>query len=321
MLSWAVLRADHGAPELFYSPSQPRAADGKWSSGGGSSSGGSPSAPKGKAEAGIFNAWAKGGDGNHTWSDKQVQPLIDKYMATEKVVSASPEAAKRAQGVYDDAVAREPKISASVTEAVADGGGKLERFDFRLKGKGSMARKIETIAQEEMGGNYDAAAADIKDAVRYTAVVGDDGYWASGSKIQESLKAKGWTDNGAPAEGWSTMFRGRMLKMKDENGYPVEVQVHTNASLEAAEIGHYIYNANRLPGVTKEHAKVMDAETLKVFNSIPVPTDLPNRAKFTDSPSAKPTGPSTSNAQRLANAKKMYSPGSKKLEAAIARWS
>lgn len=335
-LSWAGLRKEHGTPDMFYSPSQPRGDDGRFIKAGGSSSGGGKSGSKAaRADDGdddIFSKWDKGPDGNHRWSDPKVQPLIDKYMATEKVVSASPEAAKRGKEVYDDAVAREPKISASVQAAAEASGATLERFDFRLKGLGSLSRKIETIAQDTTKGDYDLAKADIKDAVRYTAVVPEDGYWAAGTKMQESLKERGWTDNGEPADGWSTMFRGRMLKMKDENGYPVEVQVHTEASLEAAEIGHYIYNANRLPGVADADKATMNTETLKIFDSIPLPSDLPNKAKFPNAPSAKNRYGDTknmdgidprsaTNAQRLAQAKLMYSPGSKQLKAAIKRWS
>lgn len=334
MLSWAGLRKDHGAPEMFYSPGQPRGADGRFiNASGGSSSGGSSS---GGSKAKTKTATAEPAYKSPGYKDPKVPTLIDEYGAKEVKAVATPAAEAAAKSVYADAVAREPKLSATVREVGEAAGGKLERFDFRLKGEGSIARKIETAvieAREDQGieMSYDDASATIKDAVRYTVVAPEDSYWQTGDAVKAQLEAKGWTENGKQAGGWLEMYRGRNLKMKDETGYPVEVQIHTDASLLAAEKAHNIYNVARLPTTPEPVVDQLNAETRYIFDSLPVPTDLPNKDDFANTPGAKNRNGSTTdmdgvdprsatNAQRLAQAKIMYSKGSKQYAAAMKRW-
>jgi hypothetical protein len=246
-----------------------------WSSSGG---GGGAGGGKGGGKA-AEKVPVSGGEEKVTWRTKGIDELLSKHGETTKTV-ATQTAKDHAARIAADAARREPKISESIKGAASAVGGELAGFDFRLKTEGSMARKIETMAQEEHEGDYGKAAASVKDAVRYTVVVDEGAYWAKGNQVRDTLHAEGWSDNGKQAEGWAKGYRGRNMKLKDPNGYPVEVQIHTKASKTAALKGHLLYDVARLPTTPASVRAILDKESDFVFNSVPLPADLPNRAEL-----------------------------------------
>jgi hypothetical protein len=55
----------------------------------------------------------------------------------------------------------------------------------------------------------------------------------------------------------------------------LEVQIHTNDSLSAAEQTHRIYEEQRLPTTSPEREAELKALQAEVFNSVPIPDGTP----------------------------------------------
>jgi hypothetical protein len=102
------------------------------------------------------------------------------------------EAHAAAAKIVSSAAAAEPAISADVKRIAETNGGRLERFKYRLKAFGSLYRKIQGIMHFDQTDAKEAAV-QIRDAVRYTVVLDDEGYWAKGTSIREALEQAGYT--------------------------------------------------------------------------------------------------------------------------------
>src|SRR5271170_3256814 len=94
----------------------------------------------------------------------------------------------------------EPTISEDLRSIVEANGGRLERFNSRLKTVGSLNRKIlKTIVEDDTTAGE--AASEIRDAIRYTVVLDEHAYWANGTRIVEALQKAGYTLADA-SPGW-----------------------------------------------------------------------------------------------------------------------
>lgn len=171
------------------------------------------------------------------------------------------------------AQAAEPEVSAAVTNAVASNGGKIERFDSRFKTADSLYRKMQDLMVES---DVDAAAASgwIRDSLRYTVVVDEDGYWAAGDRIGEALIQAGY-DRAKVVPGWNRHgYRGRNDTFRGADGLEFEVQIHTAASLRAAEATHGLYEEERLPTTSDDRRAQLRAQQYAIFDAVPVPDDI-----------------------------------------------
>lgn len=154
---------------------------------------------------------------------------------------------KQVYAAIDDkfrrAAAAEPEISAALQQAIAPL-GRLERFDSRLKEESSLFRKTQDEMIDERL-PIDEAVAKIRDSVRYTAVVPDEGYWEAGNKLRDELERNGFRAN-KQTQGWYEKgYRGRNDTFISPNGTEFEIQIHTESSLATSEINHTNYNIER----------------------------------------------------------------------------
>nr|WP_052741235.1 hypothetical protein [Mycobacterium sp. UM_NZ2] len=183
-------------------------------------------------------------------------------------------ARRAAETAVQTAREAEPAISDAVRATVDAGGGELHRFDSRIKTAGSLYRKI----QDDMvarGEPADVVASQIRDTVRYTAVLPDDGYWARGTAIGDKLAAAGF-ERVKRVRGWLREgYRGRNDTFRSPDGVDFEVQFHTEASLAAAERTHALYEVIRLPTTPEARREALRAEQNAVFAAVPVPDDVP----------------------------------------------
>ncbi|MCX8559780.1 hypothetical protein OS122_02555 [Mycolicibacterium mucogenicum] len=183
------------------------------------------------------------------------------------------EARAAAQAKREAAAAAEPVVSATLSDAVTANGGELERFDSRLKDEASLYRKIQDV-MDENDVAADVAASKIRDSLRYTAVVSEKGYWAAGTRIGDALVAAGH-QRGKVVSGWARSgYRGRNDTFITPEGVEYEVQIHTAASLKAAEDTHKLYEEERLPTTPPEKKAQLSAMQAAIFASVPAPDDI-----------------------------------------------
>lgn len=164
----------------------------------------------------------------------------------------------------------EPEVSSTVRDAAERNGAELHRFESRLKTEESLARKLRTEA-EETGEDLDVIAGNLKDVLRYTAVAPEASYWSTADAIVEALESEGYTTIKRPT-GWDRAgYRGLNLAFRAPGGQQFEVQIHTRASLEAAEAAHLMYEERRLPTTLAARRAELDRHMAAVFEAVPMP--------------------------------------------------
>lgn len=177
-----------------------------------------------------------------------------------------------ATDIWRDSAKIEPEVSAAVRSAVATHGGRMSGFDYRLKTGPSLYRKIQAeaiaIARGEPvdEGDIRRAADEIKDAVRYTAVVSEDGYWDKGNGLRKALESLGHKNIkdpvGLPLKG----YRGRNMSFT-YHGTPFELQVHTELGVATKDEAHHIYDDSRKLKAALE-AKGLDPEQDPIYHKM-----------------------------------------------------
>ncbi|MCG5432527.1 hypothetical protein LV457_09510 [Mycobacterium sp. MYCO198283] len=106
-------------------------------------------------------------------------------------------------------------------------------------------------------------------------MLNDQGYWVGGNTMLESLTALGNRIVDDPG-GWRRRgYRGRNVTLQSEDGQVFEVQLHTAASLDAAERAHPLYERARAAGVGISERKRLARQQEQLFDAVPWPDDLP----------------------------------------------
>jgi hypothetical protein len=170
-------------------------------------------------------------------------------------ITATDEAARMAQTINEHARSIEPEITERLANIIGDPDpavyldprpdrGQLHKYEFRLKEPQSIARKIETVMVEK-GLTREEAAADIKDAVRYTVHFPDDGFGEAAQRTIDELRngntvkvKNSWTRG--PAK-----YKGLNAQITRPDGTRYEVQIHTPVSSAVQERSWQIYAEQR----------------------------------------------------------------------------
>jgi len=172
--------------------------------------------------------------------------------------------------ILTDARANEPAISHTMRQLTEAEGGTLERFAFRLKERDSLTRKLATEVLD--GEDPAATAAGIKDAVRYTVVLDHDTYADGVRRWEAALTDAGYQIGKRPA-GWRPAgeYQGLNVSLRAPSGQVFEVQFHTQASLDAAEAAHKLYEKARHPTTPAEERHLLKVRMATVFRRVPLP--------------------------------------------------
>lgn len=167
------------------------------------------------------------------------------------------------------AQAMERSVSDTLEDVVASRGGRLESFEFRLKEHDSLARKIRETADEELITEA-RAAANIKDALRYTAVTDKADYAAMIEEVLADLELRGATvETLSPIWEADAPYVGVNVGMRTENGYRFELQFHTEESwIMKHETNHPHYEIWR---VSKDPVEQKRLKRIMVANANTVP--------------------------------------------------
>jgi hypothetical protein len=205
------------------------------------------------------------------------EPPGDSPVGGDDNLSLTPEErdAARAEASQIAAIAAEaePSISDDVKSIVDANSGQLERFATRLKTFASLYRKIQGIMVEDETDATDAAS-EIRDAIRYTVVLEEHGYWAAGSSISDALQQAGYSAV-KKTKGWKRFgYKGRNDTFVTAGGQEFEVQMHTRASLNAADQCHLLYEESRLTSTSAARRAELSEEQDAIFAAVPVPDDV-----------------------------------------------
>ena len=129
---------------------------------------------------------------------------------------------------------------------------------YRLKGKGSSARKILTYQEKFNLANPTLAAERLSDSLRYTFIIDDANYVAGIRKTMEKFADLGYR-NGKFDAAWFTRpdYKGVNINLVTPQGVKMELQFHTSQSFNVKQIlNHPLYEEYRtLTKAQKKGAK------------------------------------------------------------------
>ncbi|WP_436739395.1 ATP nucleotide 3'-pyrophosphokinase [Streptomyces sp. BBFR102] len=173
----------------------------------------------------------------------------------------------------EEAREAERSISVQVRAAAAMSEAELTGFDQRLKSPDSLKRKVATALAERPERNVDTVLAGITDAVRYTLLWDDDSYTSGVSTVAHELdgwrnESTKWSNTWGRASGYKGLNTGWRAP---RSGQQFEVQFHTEASKNAQETTHKLYEEQRLPSTSPERKQQLQREQDAIFAAVPVP--------------------------------------------------
>lgn len=180
-------------------------------------------------------------------------------------------AERAAQNLVEAAKAAEPALTALNQRLAKENGGTLAGLDFRLKGEGSLTRKITGDVAEGKG-TPEEVARMMWDVNRYTQVFPPGRYAQGSQQVLDSLRAEGnvlkvknyWNVDTNP-------YQGINVQVLSPEGRQWELQFHTKNSLDVKEGPlHHIYEARRIE-TDPVKAAALDAESFAVAAKIRVP--------------------------------------------------
>ena len=266
-------------------------ADGKFTSGGGgggSGSGGSNgSGGSGGSNSGSSknykNAVAAETKKVMEKASNDVQPFKkEESINMEKVKqrggvddAGAKECAAIAENIYNEAAAHEPQITADVISSVEGVDGKMYGLKARLKQPTSMAGKIGQDSKED-NLTFTEAGDNIKDAVRYTAIVDEKNFTNNYNTIKSSLEDKGYKE--VRCKNFYELYANGKSEQKavqciyeDPQGYKFELQFHTPTSQGAKELNHPLYEEQRAATTSNERKIELGKEMREIGSNVSDP--------------------------------------------------
>lgn len=169
----------------------------------------------------------------------------------------------------------EQAATSALQDAIKGTNGKLEGLDFRIKGQGSLKRKIRDKSIKK-GMTQEQYAATITDALRYTVQSPTEDFTANFFAVQKRLKEKGFD----MVEVVNTLkykdapYRGINTLVRTNTGYVFELQFHTDKSLSIKEINHLLYEEQRLATTAIKRQRELNRIMAKNAASIPTPPNI-----------------------------------------------
>jgi len=194
--------------------------------------------------------------------------------------AVEPDREAEIEKLADDLLARaaqhEPEVSKLLQQIAAQVGGQLAGFEFRLKKRDSLLRKIHTV----LHGDPKLAVPDvvINDALRYTLQVEDTPPGKHAEAIKKALaaleaaghkvvKVKNYWPKGDNYSGVNSV-----LEMKD--GLQWELQFHTAESFRIQHRDHELYEEMRKDDTPVESRRELYKKLSAPWEKVPIPKDM-----------------------------------------------
>lgn len=198
---------------------------------------------------GQFAGYRGGGGGGAAILDPETIPPSSGFEVDENGDPiSSPIAVAEAKRVRARALEVEAKISQDMETIAGELDAQLAGFEHRVKGEGSLARKIEKDAVEQSI-SYRQSADEIGDSIRFTAIYPPDTYTERSLDTLNKLEERGyevtkfknyWASGDGSYRGVNTNLTHR------ETGLTIELQFHTGESFHVKDVlNHPLYEEAR----------------------------------------------------------------------------
>lgn len=167
--------------------------------------------------------------------------------------------------IYDKAVKKEPKISKDVTSAIKSNNGSIYGFKNRLKTKKSIERKSKSK--------------EVKDAVRYTAILSENSFVNDYNGIKKDLSKKGYKETRCK-NYFEEYKKGKVnhksvqSNFQDNEGYVFEIQFQTKASQKVKDKKVPLYEEVRNPKTSTKRKGEIIVEMKLMADSISDPYNI-----------------------------------------------
>lgn len=141
-----------------------------------------------------------------------------------------------------------------------------------LKSPASLKRKLATTLYESPVRNLDSAMVGLKDSVRYTLQLPEDGYTEGVDRAISKFQEAGFESVKFNNAWGSPAYQGINSFWRDpRTGHVFEMQFHTRDSFAAKTDTHSLYEQARLPGVPPEKVRALREQQKQMFDSVPRP--------------------------------------------------
>ena len=195
---------------------------------------------------------------------------------------------RQAGRLASEARAAEPGVTSDMTAVAEEVGGSMEGLENRLKTRSSLTRKIGDAAVEELASPESTSsvtevvnqqASEINDALRYTMKFSEPEYTGGVDATLSALEKRGytvtrhnnaWTQTGVNDSG----YRGLNTTLRSPEGQILELQFHTDASLQWKTSSHPVYEEWRRMQVGSPEWERLRAIQAEEGRKIPIPTGV-----------------------------------------------
>ena len=194
------------------------------------------------------------------------------------------EASRFSGNIFDKAFSEEPSITSDLINAVKAVGGTMYGLKARLKQTTSLGRKIASDAfdpKEHFNGDLGAAAANVKDAVRYTAILPLENFVDGYYSIRSELEGMGYSE--VRCKNFYKMYAEGTAQQKavqcvyvTSTGQYFELQFHTKESQGAKEVNHPLYERYRSSESSTLEKSVLDKRMRDIGTAVPDPEGVMN---------------------------------------------
>lgn len=210
----------------------------------------------------------------------KVNPITAKPLDINKVMeeggcdrATAEKAGALAKQVFDKASKECPKITEDVISAAAKNGGKMYGLDARQKMETSMARKIVSDSKADKV-SLEAAAAGVKDSVRYTAVFETKDFKAGYDNVKSTLESQGYKhvrskDFFEKYEEGKSCIKSIQDVFESPTGVKFEFQFQTPETQGAKEVTHPLYEKARSASASAHDKKRLNDIMTDTFAVVP----------------------------------------------------
>jgi len=178
-----------------------------------------------------------------------------------------------AQG-REKAIMHDPKVTADIKKFAKESGQKLTGLSKRIKSDQSMRRKIIAFSKELMT-SHEGAASEIKDGLRYTALMPSEKYGDAVKQHIQKLKEAGYSIHRFSNTWDGSGYKGINTNIH-KDGFTFELQFHTPESFAAKNKAHAYYEEQRLYPKGSKKSLELQKKMKDIFATVQTPESAGN---------------------------------------------